>query len=94
MRLCILSLIDEALEYLLVLEQGSAGLEPKCLIKLALIVLSELQKHLHVGLLEGFQIGLTRGHELLLMLVPVALEITDVILALLKQLVHLNVILG
>lgn len=47
-----------------------------------------------MGLLEGFQIGLTRGHKLLLMLVPVALEITDVILALLKQLVHLNVILG
>ena len=47
-----------------------------------------------MSLLKGLQVSLARLNDMLLVSVPIALEITDVILALLKQLVHLNVILG
>jgi len=57
-RLRILSLINEALEHFLVLQQGSARLEPEGFVKLELIVLPQLQKHRHVGLLKSFQVSL------------------------------------
>lgn len=47
-----------------------------------------------MGLLEGLQVLLARQDNLLLVLVPVALELTDVLLPLLEEFVHLDVVLG
>jgi len=47
-----------------------------------------------VSLLQGIQVLLARLHQLLFVFVPVTLEFTNVLLLLLEQLVHLNIVLG
>ena len=49
---------------------------------------------LHVRLLKGFQVCLAAFDELLFMLVPVAFEVSQVLLLLLEEFVHLDVVLG
>ena len=47
-----------------------------------------------MGLLQGFQVGLAALNELLFVFVPVAVEVSDVLLPLLQQLVHFDVVLS
>lgn len=47
-----------------------------------------------MSLLKGLQVSLARLNDMLLVSVPVALEITDVLFLLLKQFVHFDIVLG
>lgn len=47
-----------------------------------------------MSLLEGLQVSLARLNDMLLVSVPVALEITDVLFLLLEQFIHFDIVLG
>ena len=69
-------------------------LEAEGLVKVALKVFSRFDQLSHVGLLQGFQVGLAGLDKLFLMFVPVPLKVPYVLLFLLEQLVHLDVVLS
>mmetsp|Transcript_16848 Transcript_16848/g.20002 ORF Transcript_16848/g.20002 Transcript_16848/m.20002 type:complete len:121 (+) Transcript_16848:526-888(+) len=94
MSLGVLALFDESFEDLLILEQRGTGLESERLIQIALELLPLLDQLLLVRLLKGFQVSLAALDELFLVLVPVAIEVTNVFLLLLQQFVHFDIVLG
>lgn len=47
-----------------------------------------------MSLLKGLQVSLARLNDMLLVSVPVALEITDVLFLLLEQFIHFDIVLG
>ena len=94
MRLSVLALLNEPLKDLLVLEELRGLLEAEGLVQLALVVLAQLDQLGHVRLLQRFQVSLAGLYELLLVFVPVAFEVAQVLLLLLQQLVHFDVVLG
>ena len=46
-----------------------------------------------MGTFKGLQVGLARCYQLLFVLVPIALEIAQMLLLRLQQLIHLDIIL-
>ena len=94
MSLRVLPLLYKSFKDLLVLEELSGLLEAEGLVQLALVVLAQLDQLSHVRLLQRFQVSLAGIYELLLVFVPVAFEVAQVLLLLLQQLVHFNVVLG
>ena len=83
-RFGVLLLLDETLEDLLVLEELRARLEEEGLVQFALLHLSVFNDLLLVLLLEGLQVTLATGHELLLVFIPTPLELLQLLLALVQ----------
>ena len=91
--LSVLALLHESLKHLLVLQECSTRLKSKRSIKIAFVIFTKLQKLLHVGLLKSFQVSLAALNKLLFVLIPVTIEVTNVLLLLLKQLIHFDIVL-
>lgn len=83
-RLRVFALLHKSLEYLLVLEKARTRLKSEGLVQVSFIRLPELDKLLHVGLLEGFKVCLATFDEVFLVDVPCMLEVANVLLLLLE----------